>query len=115
MQTGFGSLETIPRVPVGGLEVNVTQVLHPVSPATKRRAAGIRKIQQPLQIVRILLVEITPSDTSGQAAILGGMHFTPKGTPQLLRSHCRQSPQQTAETAEGQFDVARQIVSEDAC
>jgi len=81
MQTGFGSLETMPRVPVGGLEVNVTQVLHPVSPATKRRAAGIRKIQQPLQIVRILLVEITPSDTSGQAAILGGMHFTPKGTP----------------------------------
>ena len=105
----------MPRVPVGGLEVNVTQVLQAVSPATKIRAAGIRRIQKWWQIVRILLVEVTPSDTSGQAAILGGMHFTPKGTPQLLHSHCRQSPQQTAETAEGQFDVARQIVSEDAC
>jgi hypothetical protein len=99
----------MPRVPIGGLEVNVTQVLHPVSPATKRRTAGIRRIQQPWQIVRILLVEITPSDTSGLAAILGGMHFTPKGTSQLLHSHCRHSLQKAAETAEEQFDVARQL------
>src|ERR1700757_2763721 len=78
MQAGLGSLDTMPSVPLGGLEMNVTQVLQPVSPTTKHRAPGIRGIQQLRKIGRVFLAEVTPSDTSGQAAILGEMYSTPK-------------------------------------
>jgi len=32
----------------------------------------------------------TPSDTSGQAAILGGVDSTPKEVLKLLRTHCEE-------------------------
>jgi hypothetical protein len=91
MQAGLGSLDTIPSVPLGGLELIVTQVLQLVSPATKNRAAGIRGIQQLRKIGRIVLVEVTPSDTSGQAAILGEMYSTSKLMLQLLSGR-REAP-----------------------
>src|SRR5258707_310692 len=45
-------------VPVGGLDVNVTQVLQPVSPKTKSNATGNRRIQLSRQIVRISLTGV---------------------------------------------------------
>jgi hypothetical protein len=50
-----------------------------------------------------------PSDTSGQAEILGEIDFTLKAALQLLRSQCEQPPRQIIESAEGQFVVARYI------
>ena len=60
MQAGLGSLDTMPSVPLGGLEMNVTQVLQPASAKTKSGATGNRRLQQLRQIVRVFLAEVSP-------------------------------------------------------
>ncbi len=50
----------MPSVPVGGLDVNVTQVLQPVSATAECKATQNRSFQPLWQIIRIFLAELSP-------------------------------------------------------